>query len=106
MNVLCVLKEKVISERKMNYIIREIEEKDNKAVEKVIRACLIEYGGNHEGTAWADPDLGRFSEIYNSEGNKYWVIEDENGKVVLGQNITNITEFMVKYKWRQPVCFT
>ena len=74
----------------MNYIIREIEEKDNKAVEKVIRACLIEYGGNHEGTAWADPDLGRFSEIYNSEGNKYWVIEDENGKIVGGTGIGNL----------------
>ncbi len=74
----------------MNYIIREIEEKDNKAVESVIRACLIEYGGNHEGTAWADPDLGRFSEIYNSEGNKYWVAEDENGKIVGGTGIGDL----------------
>ena len=74
----------------MNYIIREIEEKDNKAVEKVIRACLIEYGGNHEGTAWADPDLGRFSEIYQGEGNKYWVAEDENGKIVGGTGIGNL----------------
>ena len=67
----------------MNYKIREIEQKDNKAVEGVIRTCLIEYGGDHEGTAWADPDLGRFSEIYNSEGNKYWVAEDENGELAL-----------------------
>ena len=51
----------------MNYILREIEEKDNKAVENVIRTCLIEHGGNHEGTAWADPDLGRFSEIYQGK---------------------------------------
>lgn len=59
----------------MEFKIREIEEKDNKAVEKVIRTCLIEFGANHEGTAWADPDLGRFSEIYNKQGQKYWVIE-------------------------------
>jgi hypothetical protein len=28
----------------MKYNIREIEEKDNKEVENVIRACLIEFG--------------------------------------------------------------
>ena len=67
----------------MEYKIREIEARDNKAVENVIRTCLIEFGANHEGTAWADPDLGRFSEIYNKEGHKYWVAEDENGKMNL-----------------------
>ena len=56
----------------MNYNIREIQQKDNKQVENVIRTCLIEFGANHEGTAWADPDLCRFSEIYNTEGNKYF----------------------------------
>lgn len=74
----------------MEYKIREIEEKDNKAVEGVIRSCLIEFGGNHEGTAWADPDLGRFSEIYNTEGNKYWVAVDENERVVGGVGIGNL----------------
>ena len=59
----------------MTYNIREIQQKDNKAVETVIRTCLIEFGANHEGTAWADPDLCRFSEIYNPVGNKYWIIE-------------------------------
>lgn len=38
----------------MTYIIREIESKDNKIIETIIRNALIEYGGNHEGTAWAD----------------------------------------------------
>ena len=71
----------------MNYNIREIEARDNKAVENVIRTCLIEYGANHEGTAWADPNLGRFSEIYNDEENKYWIAEDENGKIVGGVGI-------------------
>ena len=47
----------------MKYNIREIEEKDNKEVENVIRACLIEFGANHEGTAWADPNLGRFQKF-------------------------------------------
>ena len=71
----------------MEYKIREIEKKDNKDVENVIRTCLIEFGANHEGTAWADPNLGRFSEIYNSEGNKYWVIIDKKEKIVGGAGI-------------------
>lgn len=71
----------------MNYIIREIEAKDNKEIEEIIRTCLIEFGGNHEGTAWADPNLGRFSEIYNTEGNKYWVAENDKGKITGGVGI-------------------
>lgn len=71
----------------MDYKIREIEAKDNKEIENVIRICLIEFGANHEGTAWADPNLGRFSEIYNTEGNKYWIAENEEGKIVGGVGI-------------------
>ena len=71
----------------MEYIIREIEAKDNKKVENVIRTCLIEFGANHEGTAWVDPNLGRFSEIYNTEGNKYWVAENKEGKIIGGVGI-------------------
>lgn len=71
----------------MIYTIREIEKRDNKAVESVIRSCLIEFGADHEGTAWADPDLGRFSEIYCTEVNKYWVAEDEKGQIAGGVGI-------------------
>lgn len=67
--------------------IREIKQRDNKDVESVIRSCLIEFGANHEGTAWGDPDLGRFSEIYNTKGNKYWVAQNEAGKIVGGVGI-------------------
>lgn len=71
----------------MCFNIREIKKEDNKDLEKVIRSCLIEFGANHEGTAWTDPNLGRFSEIYNTEGNKYWVIVDESERVVGGVGI-------------------
>ncbi len=72
---------------KQSYIIREIKATDNQAVERIIRDCLIEFGANHEGTAWTDPNLGRFSEIYNTEGNKYWVAQAENGELVGGVGI-------------------
>lgn len=74
------------------YKIREIEEKDNKQVEHIIRTCLIEFGGNREGTAWCDPNLGIFSEVYNKPRHKYWVVENEDGIVVGGAGIGALTE--------------
>ena len=71
----------------MEYKIREIEAKDNKEIEQIIRSCLIEFGANHEGTVWADPNLGRFSEIYNTPWNKYWVAIDENENLIGGVGI-------------------
>lgn len=71
----------------MIYIIREIEERDDPAVEAVIRACLVEYGADHEGTAWADPYLGCFSRVYRAPDSRYWVAEDETGCVVGGVGI-------------------
>ncbi len=71
----------------MELTIRPIRAEDNAAVEQVIRACLIEFGANHEGTAWADPDLGRFSEVYASEGSRYWVAVTPAGRVVGGVGI-------------------
>ena len=78
---------------KQEYKIREIQPEDDAAVEAVIRSCLIEFGANHEGTAWADPDLGKFSEIYCSEGNKYWVAVDSEGEIVGGAGIGALSGF-------------
>ena len=52
-------------------IIREIEEKDNKDVENLIRTCLIEFGADKPGCAWTDPDLGRFFQVYQKEKSIY-----------------------------------
>lgn len=66
--------------------IRQIEPKDDGVIEQIIRSCLIEYGANHEGTAWADPNLGSFSTIYHQKGQQYWVAE-KDGQVVGGVGI-------------------
>lgn len=71
----------------MNYTIREIQPKDNQAVEHIIRTCLLEFGGDREGTAWCDPDLSRFSEIYTGDGRKYWVAVDGTDTPVGGAGI-------------------
>ncbi len=91
----------------MNYKIREICSKDDRDVEKLIRTCLIEFGANHEGTAWSDPDLGRFSKIYTSKGNKYWVALNDSGNVIAGVGIgmlegtENICELQKMYCYKE-----
>ena len=71
----------------LKYSIRKILPCDNSHIEEIIRSCLIEYGGDHEGTAWADPDLCRFSEVYAEDGRCYYVAEDDAGRVVGGAGI-------------------
>lgn len=69
-------------------IIRPIEKKDNLIIANIIRECLIEYGGDHrQDTAWGDPFLERFSEIYVLDNNAYWVAENDAGEVVAGVGI-------------------
>lgn len=76
----------------MDFTIRPIQKEDNAAIEHIIRTCLIEFGGNHEGTAWADPDLGRFSEVYRKEGSAYFVAVSENGVLMGGAGIGAMEE--------------
>ena len=76
----------------MNYTIREILPEDDSSVEAVIRSCLIEFGADHPGTAWADPDLGCFSRVYSATGSRYWVVVDETGAVVGGTGIGPLTD--------------
>lgn len=71
----------------MSVTIREIEPRDNAGVEALIRTCLVEFGANHPGTAWTDPDLGRYSEVYSAPNSRYWVAADEQGAVVGGVGI-------------------
>ena len=70
-----------------DFIIREIEEKDNKELEQVIRSILIEFKITIDGTIWVDPNLGQLSKVYNKEKIKYWVIEDKNKKIIGGCGI-------------------
>ena len=74
----------------MDYRIRELKPEDNRRIEYIIRTCLVEFGADHAGTAWADPDLGRFSEVYNEEESQYWVAENVRGEVIGGVRIGRI----------------
>jgi len=68
--------------------IRPIEKKDDKIIEGIIRDCLTEYGAaGRMDTAWGDPYLDRFSEIYVNDNDSYWVAENDEGQVVAGVGI-------------------
>ena len=58
--------------------IRLIKEKDNLEVEKLIRDCLIEFGGNKPGCAWEDKDLGQFYQVYQPKNKQYLVVIKDN----------------------------
>ena len=87
--------------------IREIEKRDNEAVEKLIRECLIEFGANKPGFAWTDPQLGKFYVLYSSKPkSKYWVVEDR-GQIVAGcgigpvEGIENTCELQKMYSLKE-----
>lgn len=68
--------------------IRRIEKKDDARVAFIIRECLTEYGcAGRMDTAWGDPYLDRFSEVYILDNNAYWVAENDEGVVVAGVGI-------------------
>ena len=72
--------------------IRYIERRDNAAIEQIIRECLIEFGGNREGLAWADDSMHDLYHYYNcAENRAYWIVE-EDGEVLGGCGIAPFAE--------------
>lgn len=68
--------------------IREIEERDNKTVEQIIKRSLESFDLNIPGTAYFDPQLGSLAQFYKQHSNaKYWVLVNEQDEVVGGVGI-------------------
>lgn len=86
-----------------NYILREIESKDNKQIANVIRAVLLEMGAPKVGTAYEDKALEDMTEAYNKPSSAYYVIENK-GEIIGGAGVAqldnydgNICEFQKMY---------
>jgi putative acetyltransferase len=72
--------------------IRQIQFSDNAPIEQIIRECLIEFGGNRDGLAWADASMNDLYHYYNEADNRaYWIVE-EDGKVLGGCGIAAFAE--------------
>lgn len=68
--------------------IREIEGKDNPAIEEIIKRSLESFGLDIPGTAYFDPQLSNLSGYYKVLPNsKYWVVTDKHGEVMGGVGI-------------------
>ena len=83
-----------------DFIIREIEPKDNAALANVVRSVILEMGAPKVGTAYEDKATDRMFETYQKEKARYFVLEYEN-KIIGGAGIAqldNLREILVSYK--------
>jgi putative acetyltransferase len=67
--------------------IRTIEEKDNAALAKLIRATLEEFGANHPGTVYFDESTDHLFDIFHNTSGAVYYIAEFDGKIVGGGGI-------------------
>ena len=77
---------------KQDFIIREIDAKDNGQMAIVIREVLIEMGAPKVGTAYEDSATDKMFENFIKPTSFYYVIEHQN-KVVGGAGIARLDNF-------------
>lgn len=74
------------------FIIREIQQKDNAALAKIVRSVILEMGAPTIGTAYEDKATDQLFETYQKEKAIYFVLE-HNQKVVGGAGIAQLDNF-------------
>ncbi len=67
--------------------IRKIQPNDNKAIAKIIRDSLAEFGANKPGTVYFDPTTDHLYEIFSSAPNSIYFIAEKDGKMIGGAGI-------------------
>jgi len=75
--------------RNQSFTIREIQSKDNSAIESIIKAALPEFGLPTVGTAYEDIETTQMFESYQSDAEVYLVVE-EQGEVLGGGGIKRL----------------
>ena len=66
----------------MPVILRQIEEKDNVPLAKLIREVFREFGIDKPGTVYDDPTTDKLFELFQTEKSAYWVAEEN--EILLG----------------------
>lgn len=67
-------------------VIREIEPKDNEAMERIIKNCFHELELPLEGTAYSDPETTKMYQSYQKKHEVYYIVE-KAGEVLGGAGI-------------------
>jgi putative acetyltransferase len=62
----------------MKLTIRQIENKDNSVLAKIIRKAFIEHDAPHEGTVYSDPTTDDLYELFKTPKSILWVAELNN----------------------------
>ncbi|WP_165733539.1 GNAT family N-acetyltransferase [Polaribacter sp. 20A6] len=75
-----------------DFIIREIQSKDNAQMATVIREVLLEMGAPKIGTAYEDKATDKMFENFEKPTSFYYVVE-HNNKVVGGAGIAQLDNF-------------
>ena len=75
-----------------DFIIREIEPKDNLELANVVRSVIVEMGAPKTGTAYEDAATDKMFETYQKEKSAYFVLE-YNNNVVGGGGIAQLDNF-------------
>ena len=75
-----------------DFIIREIEPRDNEQMAKVVRDVIIEMGAPKTGTAYEDKALDDMHGTYQNPKAVYYIVEYKN-KVVGGGGIAQLDNF-------------
>jgi len=66
--------------------IRQVEQKDNERLAKIIRASLTEFGANKPGTVFFDESTDHLFELFQQQKAVYYVAEQQ-GKLLGGGGI-------------------
>lgn len=75
-----------------DFIIREIDSKDNEQMARVVREVILEMGAPKTGTAYEDKALDDLYQTYQKERAVYYVVEHK-GQVVGGGGIAQLDNF-------------
>jgi putative acetyltransferase len=78
--------------RSEDFIIREIEPKDNPEIAKIIRSSILEMGAPKIGTAYEDKATDLMFETYQKEKSVYFVVEYDN-RVLGGGGVAQLDNF-------------
>lgn len=75
-----------------DYILREIQLKDNEQIARIIREVLIEMGVPKIGSTYEDKTLDNLYEYYQKKRAIYYVIEHQN-RIIGGGGIAQLGNF-------------
>ncbi len=88
-----------------NYVIREVELKDDAEIAQAIRSVLIEMGVPKVGTAYEDKSLDCMTQTYSKTRKAYFVVESD-GEIYGGAGISPLDNYNGNICELQKMYFT